>query len=507
MVMVWALAPIAFLVVKANALHASISAGPGIFVADQLQYLSWIRSASDHLLAANGFELGSGGHVLLHPMFVLSGLAVRAGLNLPLSMLIWTPIAAAVLVYGCWKYIARTVDSTWARAAALIVAIFFVSPAAPIIGWTLSAPSRIQELPGELFPGGELWGYAPLVLTIGLMPLFVLGLERIVVVTQRAADRSRTWYVAWTSVAGLLVSWLHPWQGETLLLVVGGLVVWSRLWVRWKELAIPVLAAAAPLVYYFALSRFDASWRLAQAQTPLARPSVLLLMLAIAPLAVVAIVGLWRGAMDVQKQLLVLWPVACLSVYFVFATSDPLHGLEGLSVPLSILAVRGWPRLRLPTVAAVAAVLAVTVPGVVYTIDGYRKAVDAGGQPYFLHPAEQRALAFIARSPDEASGVLPSPLISAAVPAYTAHRAWLGHPQWTPNFGQRVAVASRLFGGRIGAAPAQEMLRQIGARYVLADCDVSRDMTPILGHLLLSRHQFGCASVYELRLNGRSGML
>ena len=50
----------------------------------------------------------------------------------------------------------------------------------------------------------------------------------------------------------------------------------------------------------------------------------------------------------------------------VALTAYPVHALGGLSLPLAILAVRGWRRLRLPAVAGAAAVALITVPGTVY---------------------------------------------------------------------------------------------------------------------------------------------
>lgn len=501
----WGAAPLVFLVVKAQGAGASVSAGPGVFIADQLQYLSWIRSASDHFFAASGFDLRPGGHVFVHPMFTLSGLAVRAGLSLPLSLVLWTPIAAGTLFYGCLAYIRHTVDSRRGRGAALMLAIFFVSPVTPFLTW-IANPGRIAELSGELSPADELWGYAPIVLTIGLMPLFLLGLERMLGSSEGETAHGRTWYVGATSLTGLLVSWLHPWQGETLLLIVAGLVVWSRLWRRWKELVLPVFATITPLLYYFALSKLDGAWRLAQAQTPLSRPSVWVLLLATAPLAILAVLGRPRGALVARERLLLLWPIASLSVYLVFASSYPPHALEGLSLPLAVLAVRGWGRLGLPSVLALIAVVALTVPSLLPTADFYRRAVDAGNQPYLLRPAEQRALAFIDRAPDS-GGVLPSPTIAAVVPAYTGHRSWRGHGIWTPGDKRRAGIASDLFAGRVRTAQAGPLLQQIGARYILADCNVAGDLTATLGGLLLRRHGFGCATVYELRLMGGPGKL
>lgn len=495
---VWTLAPLAYLLIQAHRWGGSISTGPGFFAADQLQYLSWIRSASEHGLAANGFDLGGGGHVFLQPMFALSGLALRAGSPVAVSFLVWTPVAAVALFIGCRAYVTRLVAPGPARAAALVLALFYVSPADPVAGWGSRAPGELAALAGELFPAGTLWGYLPIALTIGLMPLFLLGLERILAPSPRAPGRGAHWHLGWTCVAGLFVSWLHPWQGETLLLVVAVLVVWGRLWGRWKVLAAPVLATALPLAYYFALSRSDEAWRHAQAQTPLGRPGVVAFVLALGPLALLAAVGGRKRTLDLQERMLIAWPVASVVLCFLLATAYPPHALEGLSLPLAILAVRGWGRLHLHPALAAVVIVALTVPGMVYTARLFKRTVDSGAQPFILRAPELRALGFLDGSP-VAGGVLPSVRIAAVVPGYTGRRAWLGHQIWTPDYARRARAADALFAGRLSAGDAQSLVVRTGVRYLLSGCEAPRDLTSLLGRLLVKRRAFGCASVYEVR--------
>jgi hypothetical protein len=66
----------------------------------------------------------------------------------------------------------------WSQAAALVLALFFVTPAAPLAGWTFGS-NGIGALTGQLSPTGALYGYLPVVITVGVMPLFALGLEAI----------------------------------------------------------------------------------------------------------------------------------------------------------------------------------------------------------------------------------------------------------------------------------------------------------------------------------------
>src|SRR3954447_10885282 len=74
-----------------------LSGSDGFFPADQLQYFAWIRDASEHGLIGNRFDLAPGDRPFLHPGLLVSG-AVHAatGLSIPLSYLLWKPVAVAL---------------------------------------------------------------------------------------------------------------------------------------------------------------------------------------------------------------------------------------------------------------------------------------------------------------------------------------------------------------------------------------------------------------------------
>src|SRR5439155_25867837 len=120
-------------------------------------------------------------------------------------------------------------------------------------GHSLQFGTKVMGL--EMFPAGYTWGGAsPGAISVALMPLFLLGVERLLDASKRRAGRSASWYLSWTSLAGLFAAWLHPWQGMTLLVIVGGFVAWDRFARRNLVLALPVVATAAPALYMSALS-------------------------------------------------------------------------------------------------------------------------------------------------------------------------------------------------------------------------------------------------------------
>ncbi len=504
----WGLAPVVYLVVESAASERSLSGADGPFAADQLQYFAWIRSAGEHVLATNGFDLRAGGHVYLHPMWLLSGLAWRAGAGIALSYLLWLPVAAGLLLAGFSAYVRRLVAPGRARVATLVLALFFVAPAHALFGWLgLPGASSVGLFAGELSPVLVLWGYLPIVIALGLMPLFLLGIERILEPSRRTAGRSARWYLTWTAIAGALASWLHPWQGETLLVVVAGLLVWRRDWRSLPRLAVPLVATLAPLVYYLALAHWDSAWAIARTQTNAPRPSLLFLALDLAPLALFAVAAPRRPGADVQERMLWLWPPATAIVYAIsFTQGYGLHSVEGLSLPLGILAVRGWQRLNLPAGLAATAVLAATLPGLIFAAESEHRTIRSDQQPFLLRSDEVRALAFLDRAPGD-GGVLSSERLAAAVPAYTGRRTWQGHLTWTPDFPTRAAEVNDLFAGRLGSGAAQAFVRRVDAGFLLADCAERRDLAPVLGPVVRTVHRFGCASVYELAVPALPALL
>lgn len=491
----WALAPIVYLLAKAAGHHESLSGGDGLFAADQLQYLAWIRSSGEHILAGNGFALRLGGNVFLHPMFVLSGLLWRAGMNIALSYLLWLLVAVGVLYLGFQRFTFRMLSTPLSRAAALVLALFFVTPVDPLVGWTVGS-NGLGVFAGQLAPTGTLWGYFPVAIALGLLALFMLGVHSIIAREQR---HSLAWYLVWTGAAGMLASWLHPWQGETAIAVIAGVLLLGRFRRRLLPLLIPALATALPLGYYLLLSRIDPAWKLGQSQSGPGHPNPLLLLLALAPLLLLAIPGLRAGAR--RDRVLWLWPLAAVIVYFV-SPGYSEHALESMPLPLAVLAVRGWQALAWRPVLAVVAIAISTLPGLAFDLHLFHDVTVTDPQALLLRPDETDALAYLDRV-RRPGGVLPSLRISAAVPAYTGRRSWIGHASWTPDYPARAADVNALFAGRLTGAAGRSFLREVGARYLLADCEPSFNPAT-LGPIVVSARRFGCVEVLELAVPNRA---
>ena len=501
----WALAPVAYVALRAAAHGGTFSGAWGLYPGDQALYLGFIRDAGEHVLISNRFDLAPTSHVYLQPMFLLSGLLWRAGVGIQLAYLVWLPAAVATLFAGFRAYVRRMVEPDgWARRLTLLVALFYFSPALALLGWSgLFGHERIQIFTYEVFNAGQLWGYLPAVIAIGLFALVLVGVERLLEPERRTPGRGAAWYAAWTAAGGAVIAWVHPWQGVILVVALALLALWGRLDRRLLPLAAPLAGTALPLAYYYVLGRTDPAFELAQRQAQYPRlPLVALAVLA--PIAAIALAGLRGPAVGVGERLLRIWPVAAVAVYLTVSTS-PFHALQGVTLPLAILAARGVSRLgasgrlrgRAVALVGGAGIALCTVPGVVHSFYLLHKYLGGVRGPYVLRADESRALAYLDRS-GASGGVLARNDMSAAVPALTGRAVWVAHPSWTPHQVERSRAADDLLSGRMPPDQARSLVTASGAAFVLSDCGAHADLSAVLGPGTRVR-RFGCAVIYELR--------
>lgn len=517
----WALFPLVLFLLRASQLHAiytgadGLIGADGVLGADQLQYLAWARDAGSHVLASDLFSLAPSGHVYLQPVFLVSGLLARLGLSLSLAYLLWKPVAIALLFGGAAAWAERFFPEGWAaRAGAIAIALFLVTPLAAFSSWTQagSGPFRfsLYLLGDELLAAGKLWGYLPSALGLGLVPIALLAVERAIdprgvgSPARRARSMSGApgvWLLA--VFASLGAAWLHPWQGITLILIYVALAVWRRL-----DGATVLIAAASgaalPLGYYFLLGHgLDPAWKLAAHYEVIPRLPAVALLAGLGPLAVLAALGLRRPRGEVSEQALLLWPVAIAVTYFA-NDAFAAHALQGLNFPLAILIVRGGQRLRVPVILGALGIAVLTVPGLVYT--GRKMVRTAEGTPhvqYLLPRDDASALAWVnARQPP--GGVLAPTPFASLVPYRTGKAVWVGHGYWSRDYPARAKQVDRLFDGRMRPPAARAFVRSTGAALLISDCDHPRSLTAALGPLITASERFGCARVYLLAAAGRS---
>jgi hypothetical protein len=504
---VWALFPLALLLIRAGHLDARFTGADGligadgVLGADQLQYLAWARDGAAHGgLASDLFSFSQGGHVYLQPMFALTAGLYRLGVSLPLAYLLWKPVGIIALLLAAVVWARRFFESELAaRAAVVTLAVFLCTPLAALYSWTQWAGKsfrfQLYLLSDELLAADKLWGYVPSALGVALVPVALLAAERALDTERGHAVSVRPLLVA--ALASALASWLHPWQGITLGLIYVGLAVLRR-FRQWPALAIPAIGAGLPLLYYYLLSHHDPTWQLASHYEVIPRLSASVLLAGFGPLVLVAAVGVRRPNGVLMEQVLLLWVGACVITYFANDSFAP-HAFQGLTFPLAVLAVRGWRRLRLPAVLGVAAVVLVTIPGLAFNARKFvRTARSDKLVQYYLPASDARALDWVtAHAP--AGGILAPTPFAAVVPSQTGRPVWVGHGYWSRNYPEQARVVDRLFGGRMGAAPSRAFVASTGAGILVSDCRHPADLTDRLAPRLAAVHTFGCARVYLLK--------
>ncbi len=497
------LAVLAALLTKGRALTGA----DGVLASDQLQYFTWIREASEHVLVGNRYDFAPDERTFLHPGYLLSGLVhAVTGLSVPLSYLLWKPVAVVLTFAGALLYVRRLVPSRGAQRAALILVLFAVMPASAFVAWTNWGGNPRQYtfdfISGEMWTGQYLWGYLMTALAVALMPLVLLGVER-----WRRERRTRT--LVLSTLGALLVAWLQPWQGATLALIVfaAELIAARRNGGRpsLAALAIPA-SVAVPSVYYWALSQWDSAWELAsESNAAGSQPTWSwpwwAIALTLAPLALPAALAYRERVRDWQEIALRVWPLAALVVYLLPLGTFPYHSFQGLAIPLSILAVQGvvsvWPKPKFAIVVAALAVM--TLPGIAHKLEVVVNSVRAAGDPYFVSLGEQQAMDWLERDP-RPGGVLAPAYAGHMLPYKTGREVYVGALSWTPDWQQRVADTQRLFEGAPDGRWAKQFVRRSGARFIFVDCRPGlRDLAPELKAELEGVRRFGCASVYVVR--------
>ena len=485
-----------------------VTGGDGFLVVDPLQYLNWIRQSSEHGAAANLYDFAPLRYTFFHPGIFIAGIWHRLGLGVVLSYSLVKPFAIAALFFGVAPLVRRHLDGRDDRRLALVLALFFCAPAAAIGGWTLEPwdPTKFQLdfAGGETWVGSYLWGYVFTAIAVGLVPIAILLWEK-----ARSGDRRSLVGVA---ACALFASWLQPWQGATLIALLG-VVELIRMrpegrsfWLNLRQFGPVLVLGVIPLVYFFVLSKSDPAWELAGRANDLPRWPVWVLAVTIAPLALPAAWSYRRGGQrwsSFGSVALRLWPVAAVAVYYAPLGTFPFHAVQGIQFPLAILAVLSLRsvlgRRALGWALPILAVGVLVVPGTVYRVQQMRDAVQAGLQPFFLTPDENDALAWL-NSNKASGGVMTENYLGTVIPAYTGRQTWLGAGSWSPNFNTRQKALDQLFAGKLGADDSKRLVVRPGAGFILEDCRAKPRFFADVSTFTEVVWKHGCVTI--LRVNG-----
>lgn len=461
-----------------------------VYPEDGFQSMMWIRGISEHGASPDLWVLGRTSADLFQPLLAISGALTALGVAPYVALLIWKPVAVLGAFAATRAFVRRAIDGLWARRAALTLALFF--------GW--------GTIIGDSWIPWWTWGY----------PFALIGLAcALGALLSYARDRAAGRIGVLPALLGAGASWLHPWQGEILILILVGCELGSlrrggparELW----RLALTVLASAMPLAYFAALVHFDPVWQ-HERESALFTYPISHIVSCFWPLALPALLAYRCPPRDFIALSIRVWPFAAAAVFGFseWKGSGSTHALLGITIPLAVLAVEGvrslsWQRLRAPMRApalgatlSVALIALFTVPADVTMLAAAKASVrPKPGNANFIKPDENRALSFLARDP-AGGGVLTRFYLGMVVPARTGRNSYVGDCFWSePHCRRRSRLSEALLMGALAPPAARAFVRSTHARFVLGDCS-SHALAGLLAPLIVQVRRFGCATVYVL---------
>ncbi|PZS10135.1 MAG: hypothetical protein DLM64_09220 [Solirubrobacterales bacterium] len=490
---------VVFLDLRQDALRGLVWTGiDGEFPVDQMQYLAWVQDASRHLLASDLFWPRSSAGDYLQPMVALSGGLAALGVAPWLALLVWKPVAVGAMFYALRAFYRRVLPGAPQRRAGLALGLFAAT-------W--------GTLGDEWIPFVS-WGYL-----YGLVALAAV-LGALVAYDRTRRDGRGAW---WAPALGWLGSWLHPWQGELLILVVVGAELLglrrSPTHRSGRRLALPaatVCATALPLAYYAILQYSDPAWGRGDVATRHHAWSLGSAVWPLAPLLIAAALAYRRRPAGFLAVATRVWPLATLAVWALSTSglgATPLHAWLGITIPLGALAVEGIAGLRWSHVPgrralAVLAVASVTVPGSIHLMSAAPAYVNSANHGQnLITSSENRAFRYLALAP-QAGAVLSSYYLGDAVPGETGRRTYVGDYRWSvAGYSARERTTLRLLDGRLTGGRARAFVLSTAARFVLAGCTSTTGLSQTLQAITRAKHRFGCASVYEIGARGRTARI
>lgn len=472
--------------------HGHIWTGTeAVYQEDGMQSLMWIEGILKHGASPDLYVLGRTPADFFQPLLAISAGVAELGVAPYLALLLWKPVAIVAIFCAVRMYVHRAVDGLWPRRAALALALFF--------GW--------GAVIGDSWIVFWSWGY----------PFALIALAcAIGALVAYARDRAAGHVGLLAPLLGALASWLHPWQGETLIVILIGtelVLLARRQRVAVAALALTVALTALPLGYFAALVHFDAVWQ-REREAALSTYPVWLVVKAFVLLVLPAALAYRVRVVSFIAVSTRVWPFAVVAIFALseWQGSGSTHALLGATVPLGVLAVEGvrtlpWqsvagrlprPDVSLPALAVVA-IAVLTIPGTIYMLEyGYKAVKPRQGNANFIAPGESAALSYLAHD-SQPGGVLTRFYLGMVVPAQTGRQTYTGNCYWSePDCRHRSVTAEELLAGDLSPAQAIGFVRRTGARFVLGDCrsvDIAAELAPIASAV----HHFSCATVYVVR--------
>jgi len=412
-------------------------------------------------------------------------------LRLPIIYLWHTSriVCGGLLLLVTYLFIARFLEETSERIFAFLLSVLGSG-----FGWTLL-------LTGRPF----LWGFFPvdfkmpdahLFFTILTFPHFSFVTAMLLVIFLLLLEYLRRGDLWWSGLAGVGTLLLTIAQPFNLVIVVAVLLAYLTLLFAFKRLhfgrkfwgLLPLGLIPLPLIiYYYVVFTtnpvFRAWWE--QASTPSPHPLHYLLAYGPFILAIPGIMALIREKEE-EGLLLVAWAVIIPPLLYL-PLNPQRRFVEGLHIPLSILATIGVYRYLLPGMESsrlwawitshqryesrslrrfvLVALFLLTLPSNLYVLASLGVTAIQHPYPFYHEQAEVEAVDWLAAHTSSDDTVFTTYWTGSYVAARAGNRVFLGHWAETMNYAQKTEEAKTFF-GQASDEWRKELLREYNISYL-----------------------------------------
>lgn len=386
-------------------------------------------------------------------------------------------INAGVLFGVLYRFIADVVEPAGQRRFAWTLSV--VSGG---LGWVLLLflPSTWDTLPVEMYvPEAFTW------LSLYGLPHLLLARATLLLgwwlLFKALRDEDWRWALG-AGASWLLMGFLVPFYIGLVGLLIAGWLTFR--WAIGREFPLRALIYAAIaggsalpyLLYNLWLFQSNPSFAEWSSQNILGSPPVWKYLLAygvLIYLAVRAVPGLWKRRDDPEYQLILIWPVlAAIMVYLPLTVQRRL--LEGVIVPLAILASYGVWRFVDYRKLRVAGILLMLAPSSVILVLGGLSVAMNPTPPMYIKSGLLDTFSVLRAEAEDYPVVLSNVDVGSLLPGYAPVLAFQGHRSETLDREAKEEVVQALFTGFLTLEESQHLLDLSGASYILltpADTD------------------------------------
>jgi hypothetical protein len=207
------------------------------------------------------------------------------------------------------------------------------------------------------------------------------------------------------------------------------------------------------LLYQVWVTRSDpilAAWN---AQNITLSPPIWEILLAYAPIILLAFPGIYLAIKSGEHNLRILLIWACLGFLLLYVPwSLQRRFISGYMVPLAGLAALTleamFSRKRLLGVSVLILVIVLMLPTNMMILMGGIQAINDKVENIYISDSDYQGMKWIDANTEEESVILASTDSGLLLPAYTGRRVWYGHPFETPDALKMETLVQELFSGK-----------------------------------------------------------